>query len=94
MRSFDRTAKGDSDVLLIAPLLLMLAMPVAQAGPPPQTPPPDTAQPAAQRRLVVTYSDGTTSTQLLRPRGGFWKPSSHVKAIAAARWSLAERDPN
>ena len=57
----------------IASLLLMLAMPIAQAGQPAQPTPQNTA-PAAQRRLVVTYSDGTTSTQLLRPRGGFWKP--------------------
>ena len=59
----------------IVPLLLTLAMPVTQAGQPAQAAPQNTALPAAQRRLIVTYSDGTTSTQLLRPRGGFWKPT-------------------
>ena len=58
----------------IVPLLLTLAMPIAQAGQPSQTSPQDAGQPAAQRRLVVTYSDGRTGAQILRPRGGFWTP--------------------
>ena len=29
---------------------------------------------SAPRTLVVTYSDGRTSPQLLKPRGGFWTP--------------------
>ncbi len=61
----------------IASLLLVLVTPVAQAGQPSETPPQAVSQPrdaTAQRRLVVTYSDGKTSTQLLRPKGGFWIP--------------------
>jgi hypothetical protein len=58
----------------IASVLLVLAMPIAQAGQLVQASPQDAAQPVASRRLVVTYSDGRTSTQILRPRGGFWTP--------------------
>jgi hypothetical protein len=61
----------------IAALVLVLATPIDQAGRPSQPPPQDVSQSrdaTAQRRLVVTYSDGKTSTQLLRPRGGFWIP--------------------
>ncbi len=60
-----------------AALVLVLAMPIAQAGQPSQPPPQDVSRSRdapAQRRLIVTYSDGKTSTQILRPRGGFWTP--------------------
>ncbi len=61
----------------IAALVLVLATPIGQAGQPSQ-PPPQNVSPSrdatAQRRLVVTYSDGKTTTQLLKPRGGFWIP--------------------
>jgi hypothetical protein len=58
----------------IAALLLVLVGSI-QASQPSRTLPPDASQPrdaSAMRRLIVTYSDGRTSSQLLRPRGGFW----------------------
>jgi hypothetical protein len=53
------------------PIAALLALGVAQNGPA-QTPVPQDS--GAQRRLIVTYSDGRTSPQLLKPRGGFWTP--------------------
>jgi hypothetical protein len=69
----------------IAALVLVLATPIGQAGQLPSPPPQDVSQPrdaTAQRRLVVTYSDGTTTTQLLKPRGGFWRPKFPRQANA------------
>ena len=61
----------------IAALVLVLATPIGQAGQPSQPPPQDVWQSrdaTGQRQLVVTYSDGKTTKQLLKPHGGFWIP--------------------
>jgi hypothetical protein len=50
---------------------------------------PQAPRDEAARILVVAYSDGRTSEQLLRPNGGFWTPYFPRKADAPGRDGLA-----
>ncbi len=53
-------------------LPIVMAVTLAQVAPPPtQVAAP---APTTHRELVTTYSDGHTSIQILKPRGGFWTP--------------------
>jgi hypothetical protein len=54
-------------------LPIVLAITLAQAAPPPT----QVATPSAvtHRELVTTYSDGRTTIQVLKQRGGFWIPT-------------------
>jgi hypothetical protein len=54
-----------------------------------QAPEQRPAQTEAARVLVVAYSDGRTSEQLLRPTGGFWTPYFPRKSNAPGRDGLA-----
>ena len=52
---------------LIAALLVLAVVQELPKAPP-------SAETGAPRRLIVTYSDGTTNSHLLKPRGAFWTP--------------------
>jgi hypothetical protein len=64
--------------------LAMIAISAVQASPQQ----PQAAREEAPRRLVVAYSDGRTTEQLLRPTGGFWTPTFPRRSDAPAHDGL------
>jgi hypothetical protein len=68
-------------------LPIVIAVALAQAAPPST----QAAAPAAatHRELVTTYSNGRTSVQVLKPKGGFWTPNFPHQPVPKTQDGLA-----
>ena len=69
-------------------LALVLTMQTAGAQAPASNQQPRDGGRTGPRRLTVTYSDGTSKTRLLTPRGGSWTPSFPHRPDAPAQDGL------